>query len=131
MGNVTVRFFDESSLEAAADLILSAWEYYLQEAEPSRVKALLEENLDHPAWKVLIAFENELPVGVAEFSITESYRCDGEEARLELLFIRDTAGNYYDVHAALMNGIFEFLRKEKIEFLRIDTTLENADVMVV
>jgi hypothetical protein len=30
-----------------------------------------------------------------------------------------------------MDAIFECLRKEKVEIIRVDTTLENADVLFV
>jgi hypothetical protein len=131
MGNVSVRFLEEKDIDVATTLMVAAWEYYLQETSSVRVASLLKDQIENPSSRILLAFTGSEPAGIAEFSIVESYRYDGEEARLEMLFIKESAANYYDIHSALMDAIFEFLRNEHIEFLRIDTTLENADVMVV
>ncbi|MCD4784486.1 MAG: GNAT family N-acetyltransferase [Candidatus Eremiobacteraeota bacterium] len=131
MGEISTRLFNEEDLNLAEEMMTSAWKFYLQETTPERLRQLLEDQLENPASKVWLVFENDNPIGIAEISITESYRYDGEEALLKLIFISDTASNYYDVHSALMDTIFGYLRDEGIDYLRVDTTLENADVLLV
>lgn len=131
MGDISVRLYKEEDLDFLVDMMIEAWGYYLQETKRERMSQLLGDQLENPVEKIWVAFENDQPIGTAEVSIVESYRYDGEEARLELLYIKDTAGNYYDVHSAIMDSIFGYLRDEGIDYLRVDTTLENADVMLV
>ncbi len=131
MGDIAVRLYNQNDLKFLVDMMMEAWKYYLQETNRERMSQLLKDQLDNPGEKIWVAFEGDIPVGTAEVSIVESYRYDGEEARLELLYIKDTASNYYDVHSAIMNQIFTLLRDEGIDFLRVDTTLENADIMFV
>lgn len=131
MGEISTRLFNEEDLDTAEEMMTSAWKFYLQETTPERIKQLLADQLENPTSKIWLVFENDNPIGTAEISIVESYRYDGEEARLELIFIRDTASNYYDAHSALMDTIFGYLRDEGIDYLRVDTTLENADVLLV
>jgi hypothetical protein len=91
----------------------------------------MEYYLTDDTKKFWLASEGDKLVGVAEVTLLESYRYQGEEGRLDILYIKDSASNYYDVHSALMDAIFECLRKEKVEIIRVDTTLENADVLFV
>ena len=131
MTEITVRQYTEDDIGILSKMMNDAWVYYLQETDPQRMESMLKDQLENPSAKIWIAFENDKPVGFAEISIVESYRYDGEEARLELLFIIDSVSNYYDIHGKIMDTIFEFLREESVSYLRIDTTLENADVMMV
>jgi len=131
MGEISTRLFNEEDLSIAEEMMDSAWKFYLQETTRERIRQLIEDQLENPASKIWLAFEDGNPIGIAEISIAESYRYDGEEARLELIFIKDTASNYYDAHSALMDAIFDDLREEGIDYLRVDTTLENADVLLV
>lgn len=126
-----VRLYQEKDIENLVNIIWEAWGYYLQEVDIDRINELLKYYLSDDTKKIWLAFEDDALIGVAEVSIIESYRYQGEEARLELLYIRDKASNYYDVHSSIMDAIFEFLREEQIDFLRIDTTLENADILFV
>lgn len=130
--NVTVRPYNsKDDLEIITEIIKEAWDYYLQSTEISRVKELMEYYLADDTKKFWLAFEGDNLVGVGEATLRESFRCQGEEGRLEILYIRDSASNYYDVHSALMDAIFETLREEGVDFIRVDTTLENADVLFV
>lgn len=131
MGEVTVRRFGEEDVETLTNIIYEAWDYYVQEAQIERIKELIQYYLGDDSKEFWLAYEDENLVGVAELTITESYRYAGEEGKLEIMYIRDSASNYYDVHTSLMNAIFEFLKEENIEYLRIDTALENADVLFV
>ena len=131
MENIEVRLYNEDDIDILSRMVYDAWIYYLQETDPMRVKTMLLEQLDNPASKIWIAFENGKPVGVAEISILESYRYDGEEAHLEIMYITDEASNYYDIHGKIMDTIFQYLREESVNYMRVDTTLENADVMMV
>lgn len=132
MDEVVARpFKSENDIEILTQILKEAWDYYLQNPDESRLRELVEYYLTDDTKRFFIAFEGEKLVGVAEISIIESYRYAGEEGRLELLFIRDSSSNYYDVHTALMDGILDFLRTENIDYLRVDTTLENADVLFV
>lgn len=131
MTEIRVRQYTQSDIGMLSKMMNDAWVYYLQDTDLERIELMLNDQLENPSAKIWIAFENDKPVGFAEISIVESYRYDGEEARLELLFIIDNVSNYYDIHGKIMDTIFEFLRQESVSYFRIDTTLENADVMVV
>lgn len=131
MTEIEVRQYRKDDIGMLSEMMKDAWVYYLQETDPERINSMLHDQLENPSAKIWIAFEDGKPVGFAEISIVESYRYDGEEARLELLYIIDSVSNYYDIHGKIMDTIFEFLREESVGFLRIDTTLENADVMMV
>jgi hypothetical protein len=131
MGDVSVKLYNKEDIPELSRIIVEAWRYYVQEIEESRVKELLEYYLTDDTARIWLAFEDTQLMGVAHVFLKESFRSYGEEGRLELLYIRDTAANYYDIHTSLMNSIFEYLRKENIEFLRVDTTLENSDVLFV
>jgi hypothetical protein len=128
---ITVRIFSSSDIKDLADIVDEAWNYYVQSVERSRIEELLNFYLGDDTTNFWLAFEGDNPVGVAQVVIRESFRNSGEEGRLELLFIRDTASNYYDVHSALMESVFSYLKSEKIEYLRIDTTLENANILII
>lgn len=129
---VTARpFNNEKDIDLLTGIVKEAWDYYLQNADPERLRELMKFYLTDDSKKFWLAYEDDKLVGVAETTIVESYRYAGEEGRLDLLYIRDTASNYYDIHSTLMDTIFEYLRKEKIDFIRVDTTLENADVLFV
>lgn len=131
MTEIKVRLYTKDDIGILSKMMNDAWIYYLQDTDRERMESMLIDQLENPSEKIWIAFENGKPVGFAEISIVESYRYDGEEARLELLYIIDSVSNYYDIHGKIMDTIFEFLRKESINYFRIDTTLENADVMMV
>jgi len=121
--------FGKENVEELYQLIKEAWDYYVQDVDPKRVQELLEFYVGDETKEFWLAYENDKLVGMAEITITESYRYPGEEARLELLYIRNSVENYYDVHAALMDRVFDFLKEQKIDYIRVDTTLENADLM--
>ncbi len=132
MSGVFVRYFREEDLNTLAEIIEEAWNYYSQEIDPRRLRELLRYYLQEDESKMFfLAFEDGNVVGVAEVTIVESYRYEGEEARLDLIYIRDEASNYYDVNSAIMDAVFNFLKDEKVEYLRADTTLENADVLYI
>lgn len=132
MGEILVKQFDsDKDIGTLGDLLKEAWGYYVHEVDSDRLNDLLKYYLTDDTKKFLMAFEDKNLIGIAEITIMESYRYPGEEGRLELLYIRDEASNYYDVHSGIMNKIFSILKDEKIEYLRVDTTLENADVMMV
>jgi hypothetical protein len=128
---VCVRQFNKNDIDVLTEIVNEAWSYYVQEINRARIKELLEFYINDDTTRFWIAFEEGVPVGVAQVVVRESFRCFGEEGRLELLYIKDTASNYYDVHSALMDEIFKYLRLENIEYLRIDTTLENADILFI
>jgi hypothetical protein len=128
---VSVRQFNREDIGILTEIVDEAWIYYVQQVQKPRIQELLEFYISDDTTKFWLAFEGNSPVGVAHVVVRESFRCFGEEGRLELLYIKDTASNYYDVHSALMDAIFAYLRNENIEHLRIDTTLENADILFI
>ncbi len=132
MVEVIIRpYKDKSDLDNITAIMKEAWEYYLQNPDEERLRELLEYYLMDETKKFFLAFEQDRLVGVAETTLVESFRYRGEEGRLDLIYVRDSASNYYDVHSSLMNAILEYMREEKIDFVRVDTTLENADVLYV
>ncbi|MFP4499279.1 MAG: hypothetical protein ACLFQV_13805 [Vulcanimicrobiota bacterium] len=133
MSNVKVTNCNKEDLDILIEIIYEAWNYYVQDVDKKRLNDLVAyyENSEDDSKRFLVAHENGKVVGVAEITLTESYRCEGEEAHLELLYIRDEVENYYDVHKEIMDTIFKILQDEDIEMLRVDTTLENSEIVFI